>query len=47
MGKEVLFQFWFHSAFVNDLLVIDKYMLDRAVKDKKHKIMSPHFRVEL
>ncbi|CAK60015.1 unnamed protein product (macronuclear) [Paramecium tetraurelia] len=49
MGKEVMFQFWFHTGFIesNGLLVIDKYMLDRAVKDKKHKIFSPNFRVEV
>ena len=44
-----MFQFWFNTSFLdpNGILIIDKYMLDYAVKDKKHKIFSPNFRVEL
>lgn len=47
--KEKMLQFWFHTSFLDQsgVLVIDKYMLDYAVKDKKHKMFSPNFRIEL
>ncbi|CAK88457.1 unnamed protein product (macronuclear) [Paramecium tetraurelia] len=49
LSKQIMFQFWFHTSFLDDtgLLIIDKYMLDKAVKDKNHKVFSPNFRVEV
>lgn len=39
---------WFNTAFIdNNFLVFDKVTLDGAVKDKKHKIMSEHFKLEV
>ena len=51
MGKhkeEKLFSFWFHPAMLGDpaKLVLRKWQLDGANKDRKHKKFSPHFRVE-
>jgi phosphatidylinositol-3,4,5-trisphosphate 3-phosphatase/dual-specificity protein phosphatase PTEN len=43
-----VFQFWFNTAFVKDLrLVIPKSGLDKAHKDKHHKLYDENFRVEL
>lgn len=47
-GSGRIFQFWFHTAFVKDLkLVISKEGLDKAHKDKHHKLYDENFRVEL
>jgi len=44
---EKLFSFWFHPAMLTgDRLVLRKWQLDGANKDKKHKKYNPHFRVE-
>lgn len=46
--KTKLLAFWFHTSFIQDnLLVLDKEMLDKAVKDKKHKRFHPEFKVEV
>lgn len=43
-----VFQFWFNTAFVKDLrAVIPKSGLDKAHKDKHHKLYHENFRVEL
>jgi hypothetical protein len=44
-----MFQFWFNTSFFEPTgkLVIDKYMLDGAVKDKGNKKFSANFRVEV
>ena len=44
-----MFSFWFNTSFIDEsgVYVIDKLMLDGAVKDKSHKKYSPHLRVEI
>ena len=39
---------WFNTAFVeHNHLIFDKPVLDHAVKDKKHKVCSEHFKLEI
>lgn len=44
-----MFAVWFNCAFfdLNGKMVIEKYMLDRACKDKKNKKFSKDFHVEI
>jgi len=43
-----IFQFWFNTGFVKDLrLVVKKKELDKAFKDKHHKLYDENFRVGL
>jgi len=45
---EKLFHFWFNASMLTQpKLVLRKWQLDGAAKDRKHKKLSPHFRVEL
>jgi len=47
-SESKLFTFWFCTAFVKDLrLVLRKEELDKAHKDKGHKLFPEHFRIEL
>jgi len=49
-GKEdeKLFHFWFNACMIDGpKLILRKWQLDGAAKDRKHKKYSPHFRVEL
>lgn len=46
--KKKMLSFWFHTAFVEEnLLVVEKRDLDKAVKDKKHKKYQAGFKVEV
>ena len=46
--KGKLAQFWFHTAFVEtETLHLDKVELDKACKDKKHKLLSADFAISL
>ena len=43
-----MFTFWFNTAFIeNDFLLFEKMVLDKACKDKKHKIFDKSFQVEM
>jgi len=44
-----MFQAWFNCAFfdANGVIVIDKYMLDKACKDKNNKKFSKEFHIEI
>eukprot|EP00048_Salpingoeca_helianthica_P000534 m.42216 g.42216 ORF g.42216 m.42216 type:complete len:372 (+) comp10618_c0_seq2:198-1313(+) len=47
-GKEKMFQVWFNTHFIDDLKVsFQKPELDKANKDKKHKLFPADFTVEL
>ena len=45
--KGKLAQFWFHTAFVGETLHLDKEELDKACKDKKHKLLAADFAISL
>ncbi len=44
-----MFTLWINSSFFtsNGVIVIDKFMLDKACKDKKHKKFSKDFKIEI
>eukprot|EP01017_Pseudomicrothorax_dubius_P007925 TRINITY_DN1254_c0_g2_i4.p1 TRINITY_DN1254_c0_g2~~TRINITY_DN1254_c0_g2_i4.p1 ORF type:complete len:288 (+),score=45.20 TRINITY_DN1254_c0_g2_i4:476-1339(+) len=44
-----LFSCWFNTYFVatDEVFVLEKYMLDKAWKDKDHKIFDPDFALEI
>jgi len=45
---EKIFHCWFNASMLaQPKLVLRKWQLDGAVKDRKHKKMSSHFRLEL
>lgn len=49
-GDSKLFGFWIHTSFLNQhhtKLTLTKSELDKAVKDKHHKIYHPTFAVEM
>eukprot|EP01016_Furgasonia_blochmanni_P032438 TRINITY_DN3345_c0_g1_i16.p1 TRINITY_DN3345_c0_g1~~TRINITY_DN3345_c0_g1_i16.p1 ORF type:complete len:198 (+),score=25.61 TRINITY_DN3345_c0_g1_i16:18-611(+) len=48
-SKEPMFHFWINTAFFDDegRIFIEKNMLDRACKDKKHKKFSKNFSIEV
>jgi len=53
-GKQKMFAFWFNTRFLEldeesgtYKLILKKKELDKACKDKKHKLYSDVFRVEL
>ena len=47
-SEEKLFHFWFNASMLSQpKLVMRKWQLDGANKDRKHKKYNPHFRVEL
>lgn len=48
-GKEKMLHLWFNTFFIEDSmrLVIPKSELDKANKDKKHKLFPPDFAVEI
>ncbi|CAD8099186.1 unnamed protein product [Paramecium sonneborni] len=48
-GSEKLFQAWFNCDFFDytGVLMIDKFMLDKACKDKSGKTFQKDFRIEL
>lgn len=48
-GKEKMFHLWFNTFFIEDSmrLVVPKNQLDKANKDKKHKLFPRDFAVEI
>ena len=43
-----MFAFWLNTKFIEgNYLCLEKSVLDKACKDKKHKAFPPGFRVEL
>jgi tetratricopeptide (TPR) repeat protein len=48
-SDDSMFYTWFHTSFMQDAgtLVLDKYKLDGAHKDKKHKNFDEAFRIEI
>lgn len=48
-GKEKMFHLWFNTFFVEESmsLVIPKSQLDKANKDKKHKLFPADFKLEI
>ena len=47
--KKKMFQFWFHCSFMEkgqDVVVIQKKDMDKAIKDKKHKKYAANFALE-
>jgi phosphatidylinositol-3,4,5-trisphosphate 3-phosphatase/dual-specificity protein phosphatase PTEN len=47
--SEKMFQLWINAAFfdANGVMLVDKFMLDKACKDKKHKNFSRDFHIEI
>ena len=47
--KMKMFQLWFNTSFFepSGKMIVDKYMLDGATKDKTNKKFAPHFRIEI
>lgn len=43
-----MFHFWFNTGFVDgNVLVFEKNILDKACKDKNHRVFDRHFKVEV
>jgi len=47
--KKMLFQIWFNTAFLEEdgVMAVEKSMIDKACKDKKHKKFSKDLRIEV
>ena len=48
-NKDIMFKFWFNTLFVGDsgVFMLEKEMIDLAVKDKECKKFKENFRVEI
>eukprot|EP00753_Platysulcus_tardus_P015093 PLAT4779.1.p1 GENE.PLAT4779.1~~PLAT4779.1.p1 ORF type:complete len:498 (+),score=254.54 PLAT4779.1:38-1531(+) len=47
-AKVQMFHFWFHTAFIqDDVLIIEKMEIDDAHRDKKHKKFPADFKIEV
>merc|ERR1711871_734355 len=43
-----MFHVWFHTGFIeNNYLCFEKSVIDKACKDKEHRIFDPNFKLEI
>ena len=43
-----MFTAWFHTGFIKDnYLCFEKSVIDKACKDKEHRIFDPNFKLEI